>query len=372
MVSSHPVDLLLQTLRFGGAGGRDLSASWASADLGRLDRLVEFEGCEIWFYRRLRALDLLESVEPDLVEWLAKRARGVAARNMLVDAQASATKQILDNAGIPSVFLKGVARRLLRRSIPYADARALVDVDVLVPGDRAQQAWQALISAGFEIALDPKATPKEHYHLLPLVNSRPITVEIHFSTSQRVDAQEAWRRQAGSGEEVETELGRLKLPSATELFWHTLTHLLGHGSEWFRLRSLLDLSSVWASEVPVDWEEICARLRSDEVSDAFGARLWLGAAQWLAAPQPPQSARFTGSLPQVHLRRLLVWRMSVLSQSQRLPQFSEKLLEESARAEFRAPLAPMAKGVGPLRNVRRRVASLTARATYLTWRARPR
>jgi Uncharacterised nucleotidyltransferase len=361
-----PVGLLVDTLRFGEADEDGLQRAWRAVRTEGLARLIAYEQCEIWLYRRLKTLELLDGVAPALADWLAKRARGITARNLIVDAQMSATVRALNDLGVPHVILKGAARRLLAAELPYADARWMSDVDVLVPADLARSTWDAFAAAGYRVAFDPALTPKEHYHLLPVVNDLSVVVEIHSSTSNDMLPEEAWRRQAECGRAIETPGGPTRVPEATELFWHGLTHGLRHGVDFFRLRYLLDVSSIWASGQPIDWDLLRARFDGREIEDVASARIWLGAAAWLAGRTVDDHP--FGPLSSGHLRRLLRWRLAVLRRLAPTGRSTEKLLEESVRAEFGLPVAPLHERTDVLAKVRRRTASTTARVTYLAWR----
>src|SRR2546430_17586571 len=133
-MTGHVGDLLVETIRL----RREVDVAalrrrWTALDPAGVPALVEYEGCVLWLYHRLRDLGLLDAVPAALAEWLATRARRLAAPNLRVHAQRAALVRILNEFHVPHVLLKGAARRLVADRFPYAGARVTGDVDVLVP-----------------------------------------------------------------------------------------------------------------------------------------------------------------------------------------------------------------------------------------------
>jgi Uncharacterised nucleotidyltransferase len=292
-VTVHTAALLLETLRLDGhAEPEELRAAWANADTRRLGLLVQFEGCALWLRRRLGEINALESGDRRFRVWLEHRSREIAARNLLVDAQTDRVARALSDGGVPFVFIGGAARHALADTIPYADARATSDVDVLVPAERARHAWNQLRQAGYDPAVMPgkgsSATLPGLFRLQTMWDRRRVAVELHTSTSLGVSASEAWRR--GSSEARRVVRAGVVVPvqaCPTELVWHALTHAFSHDWEAFRLRFLLD-ATVICGAMPVNWVEIGRRLDSPEVQNRYYAAQWLGAAAALAGVTLPE------------------------------------------------------------------------------------
>ncbi len=361
------VAALLDTLRFGDQAADQLGVQWRHADLTGLEDLVRFEACEIWLLRRLRSLGLLGVFPDDLADRLNRMAKDAAARNLLLDSQVKATAELLNVMGIPHVLLKGVAMRRVAERVPLADARVTRDVDVLVPEAEAQRAWDGFVAAGYQIDRDPSLNAEAlDRRLLGLVSELGLEVELHRSISHEVSPADAWARFKSGSTEAEVEGTRTRVPSPTELFWHSFTHAMNHGPEWLRLRSLLDGAALWAGPEPLDWTLVRSRLGSSEVAHPASAPLWLGAMRWLAGSGAQESG--LGPLPHDHLHRLLEWRLRVL-RARGGRAWTEKLLGESVRLEFGFPPAPLGTaGVGPLKRARRWAAQLLARRRYAAWR----
>ena len=266
-------DLLLTTLRLrGDCDVAGLRRRWADLDPAGLAALAEYEGSVLWLHRRLRELGLVDVVPATLAEWLSTRARRLAARNLLVDAQRDDLVAILNDLRVPHVLIKGVARRLVADRYPYADARATSDVDVLVPEQLALSSWEQLLKAGFTATSGRTASYDGHFHLPPLINGRAVNIEIHTSTSNCLPAAIAWRRFERSAQLAACQGGPTRVPAATELLWHAITHAPLPDPLAFRLRFLQDAEVSWAAGAEIDWSEIASRFSSDELPDRALAR----------------------------------------------------------------------------------------------------
>lgn len=362
----HPASLVLETLRFG--RGRDqapLVAAWTTIPMDGLARLVSFEGCALWLYRRLKEIGV--DWDGGFATWLERRARADAAQNMRVDAQTEAVLRLLQARGIPHVLLKGAARRAAAKLFPYADARTTHDVDVLVPASQARSMWEQLRTLGYDYSTQPEHTPPGHYHLPPLCDDARVSVELHTSTSGAVPSEEAWRRASSGMREVRHNGITLRIPSATELLWHGVTHALQHQADAFRLRFFQDAAVILARGDEIDWQQIRARLDSAEITDRSATVAWLGAAAWLAGTRLPAS--IAGAVTPFALARALRWRLTVLRRFSLTAQIGQKLLEEGTRAEIGWGLTPAVRGTTVLVQGRRKAAAAAARCAYWLWRA---
>ena len=316
-MSVPPGELLVETLtlgRGGAAAGADpagLAADWATVSARGLDRLVTFEGCALWLWRRLRELGAAAAPPAAFADWLAREARDRVARNLLEDAQADSVVRRLDAAGVPHVLLKGAARRRSSDLFPYADARATHDVDVLVPAARAREAWDLLCRAGYE-RTPPNGRGEGHFHLPPLWDAQRVAVELHTSTSEAVAPAEAWRRATTGGRAVERAGVQVALPAPTELLWHGLTHALRHRADAFRLRFLLDGAAILATPAAFDWGEIERRLGTAEIGRRPAAVAWLETAAALAGGLLPARLAVPGGTPLLDLAAALHDRLQVL------------------------------------------------------------
>jgi hypothetical protein len=369
-VTSRSARLLLDTLRLDGTA--DLTAArrdWSRVEPRTMAALAVWEGGVQWLLRRLRESGLEDAAPPPLPATLRKLAMDEQARSMLVDAETQDLERYLTARGVPSVLIKGPARRAASTRYPYADARATQDVDVLLPEQHVQEVWDDLRRLGWPYGTDPAATPPGHYHPPPLRGPLGVTVELHSSTGDTVEPAEAWRRATADGIEVEWNRVRVRVPSATELLWHGLTHALEAGPFGYRLRYLLDGAAILASPDAIDWDPVAARLAAGVDADPALARAWLGAAAELAGCGLPAAVRGAG--PPFDLERALSWRLVVLARAGSA-RFGARLLEEGTRADLGMGVRPAIRGTGPLGRTRRWVAGRTARAAYGAWRVAAR
>lgn len=303
--------LLLDTLRFhGGPPPERLVEAWQRAEGVGLRRLVAFEGCSIWLYRRLRQLAVLDRVDPELADWVSAKAHEEMARNLLIDAEAQALGEIFRDLDAPAVFLKGVARRLTADRYPLADARVTNDVDVLVQADRAREVWRALYRLGYERTSPTGPARPQHHHLPALWSWRRVAVEVHTTNARDVAPAEAWRRHYVAGSDVVRGGVHFRVPPATELFWSGTAHGLRHPEIAFLLVLIFDAAVIWASGAPVDWAAITHRLDTKEIVDGAAAGAWLGAAAQLAGVTP--AAAIAGRVTPYDLERALAFRLAVL------------------------------------------------------------
>jgi len=360
----HPADLLLDTVRLGdGVGTAGLVTEWDASRPGGLDRLVHFEGGELWLERRLHQL----AVDPvaGFSQWLSRSNRGTLARAMLVEEAAADALREIAAMDLPVILLKGVARRAAAAAglHPWADARATHDVDLLLPESAAAAVWERLCSRGYAEAPPPPGGPFRTVHLKPIWNRHRVTIEIHTSTDLRVPPALAWQRQANGGRTVSWLGISCLIPSATELLWHAVTHSLQHGALSYRLRYFLDAVALFdGGGAAVDWPVMAARLAAGSEVDPESARAWLGTAAAIAGVSLPLTL---STLP---YRRLLHWRFDVLRRVAFASRVGEKLILEGTLAEMGLPLTPGVAGTSVLVRARRRSAAAAARAAYLLWR----
>jgi hypothetical protein len=216
----------------------------------------------------------------------------------------------LDRLGIPGVFMKGTARRLVADRYPLADARRTSDVDVLVPLQRAWDLWYELRRQGYERTNLTKPPRPEHHHLPALMNDRRVGVEIHTTHARGIDPGVSWQRHFTNGATAVRSGVTFRVPSATELLWTATAHALLIPDLAFFLVRLLDTALVWASGAAIDWDEVARRLDAKEIVDGGAAAAWLGAARVLAGQELP--AALVGRVTPYDLSRELRLRFAVL------------------------------------------------------------
>ncbi len=371
-MNAEEVGALLRLLRLRSVDDFEPTAAWRClAHRTELVRLLRREDAAIWLHRRLHDLGLER--DTPLAAGLRRVAHQHLAAGLRVDAEARQVLDLLHRAGLPVMPIKGPARRIAAERYPYADARSTTDVDLLMPGDVAAHAWQLLQANGYAPVRTTVAPHDDHFHLPGLVGPGGVSVELHTSTSAEVPAAEAWRRQSTDSETVPWNGMDVRIPPATELLWHAVTHAFGDGAEGFRLRTFLDGAVVLAAEVPIDWDALGHRIAAGEVRDAERGvatpsrqvERWLGTAAMLAGVTLPERFAAAGRF---RIDRLLRWKDGVL-RWQLGRALRDRLLDEATRTEAALGLVPPYRGDGLLVRSRRRAAASLARAGYLGWRA---
>ena len=113
---------------------------------------------------------------------IAASFRKRAARSLQLQYEIVRTHRLLRGCGINAVFLKGAF--LAFHVYPHAALRPMRDLDVLVPRDRAMDAFDALVTAGFTRTAyssgDPSAAVdcKKHLPVLESPSGR-VAIELH-------------------------------------------------------------------------------------------------------------------------------------------------------------------------------------------------
>ena len=346
------VALLLATLRLAGARIDDavLRQAWTGADERGLAGLIDFEGCALWLARRLRQIHAQPGVQ------LTQLAHAMAARNLLVDAETETILRHLADRNIPGILLKGAARRALTDLLPFADARATRDLDVLVPAAAAPDLWNDLRVRGYALVHPTREPRPTHHHLPGLVGPAGVVVEIHTSVASGIPADLTWQRLRATATTVQRFGVPALVPSITELLWDGMMHALRSEARGFRLHHLLVASCIVAARADHELREVRDRLARTTGGQPPPplARAWLDAATWLGGvgdEDPPKL-----------LERALHWRLALV---RRLPANQRTLgacADEASRIEFDLP-----PSLGVTRGLRPLGAALVRNA-YRCWR----
>ncbi len=166
----------------------------------------------------------------------------------------------LSAAGIPVMLLKGAA--LATTVYKSFAARPMGDLDVLVPPEKATQAWQLLVDAGWRKEFEGGAAFYEgHHHLAALIDPKGlgIVVEIHRATLPLAgpflfDEAELWR----DATTVSIGVTKVWTPSPQ----HQLLHLCAHFA-WSNMlssglaRTARDVAALLEAGPP-DWDSFVA------------------------------------------------------------------------------------------------------------------
>ena len=248
-----------------------------------------------------RAADVLPA---DLADFLEAASHLNARRNARLVVQAGEIAATAADAGIPCVFLKGMALLLIGLH-PDPAARFVADIDLLVPADALEATAAALAAAGYRRL--PDRVSHAHDPLRFVRDDRPGLIELHqapvaFRLAPALDARTLLHRAV-------PVVGRpeVRVPCPDDLVLHAILHTMLQDHHFrlseLPLRNAVDLDLIGRRYAGLDWPAIRSRLdRVAKGRDAFAfcllaTREALGAAHLPAPAAGPQAAR-----------RLAVWR----------------------------------------------------------------
>lgn len=208
--------------------------------------------------------------------WRAEH-RLTAMTAMAQRAELIETAQLLGSHGIAPLALKGAW--LTRHAYPDPALRPCRDLDLLVPEDAAEQAFELLIAAGYHLAQPPEMsladTLRIEKHLPPLIAPRGTVIELHhrlWEPDGRLDhgspladlaaiRVRAWRDADGIG-----------YPAGADMLGHLIVHAVySHRFDCGPL--LLTDIDFLLREVTIDWVQFWADATLEGWRD--GARLVL-------------------------------------------------------------------------------------------------
>jgi hypothetical protein len=254
----------------------------------------------------VQAALLAADVEPPpaVAVTLAKRARAITRRNLGLAAESMRLQGLLDAAGIPVLVVKGIPLALSAYgSLGHKHSK---DIDLLVPPDRAMQAWDLLEAQGYVLRQPPGPLSAPQRRLV-LRYAREIAL---FHPTSRCDVELRWRAvisppllagvdaHSPSRTIVVSGSAGLRTLNDDDLFAYLCLHGANHG--WSRLKWLADLNAFLAGK---DDAEVLRLLRHAE---AIGA----GVPAYLALVL---RHRLFGVAPPVALGPVLRARLRVLT-----------------------------------------------------------
>jgi len=214
-----------------------------------------------------------------IAEALTARARRIARQNLTEIGESALLRRALEGAGIPVRFLKGGTLAQLAYGTPAL--KESVDIDLLIPADRAEEALQVLQSEGYSLQFPAERLRdaqrravirygKEFGLVRP---DRRVRVELHWHLADNpfllrdVDI-------ASPAQEVTVAPG-CKLPTLAEedLFAYLCVHGAVHG--WSRLKWLADLNAFLSARTADDVERLHRHAASKGAGRCAGQALLL-------------------------------------------------------------------------------------------------
>jgi hypothetical protein len=205
-----------------------------------------------------------------------------------------AIQQVLSQAGIPALWIKGLVLAIRLYPEPYL--RPMDDLDVLVPEQHRQKALAVIQGLGFQReekdALAEKMNPDEQpafHHALVRREAWPVRLEMHFhllgneGTQTLPERQLAWFWQQTETWTQEGTPFTIFKPEA-HLLYLCVHAVLQHGEASFRLLRYFDLHLL-VTKSELDWQLIVNRAVELRWSYAVERALTL-ACQYFATPFP--------------------------------------------------------------------------------------
>ena len=142
----------------------------------------EREGVVSLVHARLSALDALQPVPVELMQPLTARARLCAARSLLCLSEARRVQRALHEAGIPALWLKGIA--LGQWLYPSAHLRDVADIDLLLPDHATTlRAAQVLAPLGYALPNPHIAGDLVVHELLAWSPRAQLELDLHWDLS---------------------------------------------------------------------------------------------------------------------------------------------------------------------------------------------
>ncbi|MCP3978803.1 MAG: nucleotidyltransferase family protein [bacterium] len=253
-------DLASAILERGEISGQALIAQFREADV------------HPWVHGLLERHDRGDLLDAETFEELGRLRAKVRVDNLLLLARAEQAVELLLQAGVVPVALKGYD--LLNRLLPSIDLRTIDDVDLLVQPDETERSLEALERGGWILPPEPQRT---HYirasHHLPLRSPGPVPVEfeLHWNLAQEdrfgIDVPGLLERA------VPLDVGgrTLRRLEDHDLVAHLLVH---HFTHYFdrRLKWGLDLALITA-QPHFDWDLVIERVLQWRVPTTVGISL---------------------------------------------------------------------------------------------------
>ena len=286
----------------------------------RLVALCHECGVPTWVHGRIEEAGRWDLFGSEVERSLSSARARVRNDNILLLARLEQAIDLLRNAGVAPVVLKGVDT--LHRFYGSFDRRTLDDVDLLVARDELPAALEALEAGGWSPPPEPKRT---HYirssHHLPLVSPGPVTVdfELHWNLAQEIRysidvaglLERAVPLQIGGRDVRRLEDHDL----VAHLLIHHLSHYFDRKLKWlvdldaivrqpdFRWETVIDRVRSWgataaAAAALVHLKKLWPELIPTTVTEALPLSTWRRAAAFLLrSPHPLELYRFTQARP---------------------------------------------------------------------------
>lgn len=268
----------------------------------------EREGVVSLVHARMSEMGARHPVPAELLQPLAARARQCAARSLLCVSEARKIQHALDAAGIPALWLKGIA--LGQWLYPAMHLRDVADIDLLLPDHATTlRAAEVLAPLGYALPNPHIAGDLVVHELLAWSDRAQLELDLHWDLSN--DALFAnrigWDQLHTDAITIPALGAGARGPSPVHALLHAcmhraLNHLTGREN---RLRWLYDIHLLWEGLAPAAQARVVSIAIEARLADAvlgalvaagehFGTTLdaaCLGKLRAAAACEPLRSRR---------------------------------------------------------------------------------
>lgn len=253
-------------------------------------------------YATWREAGQLDRLPPAIRERMAQAYADNAQRNEHIRRELVELDQLLTQAGVPHLLLKGWT--LIENLYPDPAQRVLYDHDFLVPPERAEAGHRALRAAGFRPLPGKDEWVEKHLpslwrnegypwngYLFDPLYPRP--VELHVRLWEQGWRGLTVRQLPNPWAEAQTQIIAgvpMQRLSDEDTLIHLAMHFAGHLVEReARLNQLLDLARLTQRSTGLAWEIVLGRAGQVRVSRFVYTSLFL-AHQIFGSPLPPPAA----------------------------------------------------------------------------------
>ncbi|MBI5482255.1 MAG: nucleotidyltransferase family protein [Deltaproteobacteria bacterium] len=186
-----------------------------------------------------------------------------AIRNDAIMAEVLRVTKALDEAGIPSVPLKGAG--LMATLYPDVGLRTLSDIDLLVPRSRAREAGRVLVGAGYahcDSGLLLERSELFHHHVTFTRGARlgSFHLELHHRLITSFLSRDESEAVLSRSRPVAYGAGQVRRLAAEDEVLYCCSHLAVHVAEP-HFKWLVDLAEL-LRRGSVDWDVVVARARA--------------------------------------------------------------------------------------------------------------
>lgn len=230
-------------------------------------------------------------VPADIALDLAKRAENIARQAMRLAGETLRLQRLFDAERIPTVVLKGAA--VAQLAYGTLGLKQAFDIDLLVPSDRARDAFRMLEKDGYRLR-DPaselddaqwRGVMRFGSEVLAVDRARDLTVELRWRAAENMMLFKGVDLFAHTIGVALSEGSSLRTFDDNNQFAYLCVHGARHG--WYRLKWLADLNALLASKDDATIERLFAHAQS--IGSGLCAGLALLLCNELLALKLPQS-----------------------------------------------------------------------------------